>query len=277
MIWKTAWCLAVTTAGGWSAARAQAADSAAAAAVGVYRAAPPAPESTAPVPSDTGGGPSPNPVDTNAPVPLPGDTAAPDPVPRDSVNPAPAAADSAVPAPPSVQEVTPRDSLPPAMGDTSLTSRLDARRGGGLTRREFPDLSAVASGAGGYKLFLELVAEGGAAGILAGDSLVTLLAPTDSAFAELPAADLARLRTDPEFLEAWLSTVVLPGNQGSRELLAAGEARSRSGAVIRFGRQGDGWIHAGPARVVQPDLYARNGILHGIDRVILPDTTSAAP
>jgi uncharacterized surface protein with fasciclin (FAS1) repeats len=166
---------------------------------------------------------------------------------------------------------------PAASGDTSLTARLDARRGGGLARQDFPDLQAVAAGAGSYGIFLDLIARTGAAARLAADSLVTVLAPTDSAFTRLPAADLARLRDDSDFQEAWLEKVVFDGSLGSRELLAAGELQSGGGPVIPFARGPDGWIHAGPARVVQVDLFARNGILHGLDRVILPETTSASP
>ena len=244
MSWRVAWFLVPALPGGWSAAAAQVSDSAAAAAVGVYQA----------------------PVDSDAP---PADTASGDTV--------PAPDEPAPPTPATVQEVTPLDTAPAAADeDTSLTYRLDARRGGGLSRGEFPDLKTVAAGARGYGVFLQLLADSGAA-ILAGDSLVTVLAPTDSAFALLPAAELARLRGDERFREAWLKAVIFPGARDSRELLAAGELRSRSGAAVPFRRGEDGWVHAGPARVVQIDLYARNGILHGVDRVILPETTSAAP
>jgi uncharacterized surface protein with fasciclin (FAS1) repeats len=58
--------------------------------------------------------------------------------------------------------------------------------------------------------------------------------------------------------------------------------RSRGGTVIRMTMGRDSVGRAGDARLVQPNVQARNGILHGVDRVTIPDTaataaTSAAP
>ncbi|HZA92853.1 MAG TPA: fasciclin domain-containing protein, partial [Gemmatimonadales bacterium] len=54
------------------------------------------------------------------------------------------------------------------------------------------------------------------------------------------------------------------------------------GSAIRVTRASDGVLRVGDARLVQPGLIARNGMLHGVDRVTLPDSaraeaTSAAP
>jgi uncharacterized surface protein with fasciclin (FAS1) repeats len=126
-------------------------------------------------------------------------------------------------------------------------------------------------------VFLELADRTKLGDQLTGARLLTLLAPTDSAFAQLSPADLARLRDDSAFREAWLGMMLLEGSLGSRELVGQGKGRSLGGGTIPFSRERDGWIHAGAARILHPDLIARNGTLHGIDRVILPDATSASP
>ncbi len=164
----------------------------------------------------------------------------------------------------------------PGDGDTSLTARMDARRGGGLHRAEFPDLLSTAAMTGGYRTFLKLVGQSTVRRMLADTTPVTLLAPTDSAFARLPESDLVRLRTDPKLRDAWLGTLVFNGSLKSRDLVKARELRSRGGTVVRFS-QSNGVVRAGPARLVQPDLLARNGVLQGVDRVVLPDATSAFP
>lgn len=158
----------------------------------------------------------------------------------------------------------------------SLTARMDVRRGGGLQRTEFPNLWRSADLTGRYHIFLDLADRSTLRTRLTGDTLVTVLAPTDRAFARLSAGELARLRGDTVLLDAWLESLMLDGSLGSGELVEAGTLTSRGGALIRFSRA-DGVIHAGPARLVQPDLVARNGTLHGVDRVVLPEIISASP
>lgn len=176
-----------------------------------------------------------------------------------------------------VEEGPPAEMEGPATEDTSLTARMDVRRGGGLQRTWFTDLWTAASLSGHYRTFLELLERSALRRPLATDSILTLLAPTDSAFGRLPRGTLERLREESAFREAWLDMVLLAGSRSSEELVGAGKVALRGGAVVQFSREDDGAIYAGPARVVQPDVAAANGRLHGVDRVILPDTTSASP
>ena len=164
--------------------------------------------------------------------------------------------------------------------DTSLTARMDVSRGGGLSRAEFPDLRETARLTGRYGVFLELMARSGYAAALTDSAALTVLAPTDSAFARLPAGELARLRGDSTALAAWAASVLVNGDRRLVDLLGAGEATSAGGATVRVERGDDGTPRVGEARLVQPDLVARNGRLHGVDRVLLPrvdSATSAAP
>ena len=172
--------------------------------------------------------------------------------------------------------------LEEAADDTSLTARMDVWRGGGLRREEFPNLGESAALTGRYTVFLDLLRRTGWSGALADTAKVTLLAPTDSAFAALPPELLDTLRSDSAARARWAGGVLLEGDHPVSALLEAGMAETIGGTAIRVTRAPDGAVRVGDARLVQPDVAARNGMLHGTDRVALPDTaraeaTSAVP
>ncbi|MBA3258113.1 MAG: fasciclin domain-containing protein [Gemmatimonadales bacterium] len=288
MSWRVAWCVTVATLGVCSVARAQVLDSSAAAAVGVYRPAQPPPGAV------TGRDTSATVRDTTA---APRTTAAPDTAgtPSDTTS-RPRVQESADsvqnPGGPGSRDTSQPDTTGaggaggdtisidpdlPVAEDTSLTARMDVRRGGGLRRFEFPDLRSTATSTGRYTVFLSLIDRSNLRDRLTGDSALTVLAPTDSAFTRLPASDFARLNNDSTVRQRWLETVLLDGSLGTRDLLQAGEVPSRNGVPIPFSQEIGGPVHAGRARLVQPDLIARNGTLHGVDLVVLPGPTSATP
>ena len=97
--------------------------------------------------------------------------------------------------------------------------------------------------------------------LLTGSTAVTILAPTDSAFAKLPQADLDRLRNNSSARDAWLGTLIFNGNLKSRGPRQGNrQARSRGGNLVHFAySSSDRMVRAGQARLVQPDLVARNG------------------
>ena len=254
---------------GWALApRLRAQEPTPAEAYGIYRAADSGAADTAPATAA--------PADTAPATTAPADTA-----PADS-GPAPGAsaaaraleaAGAAVPTP--VADTIRLERVEETADDTSLTARMDVWRGGGLRREEFPDLRESAALTGRYTVFLGLIGwdQWGAA---PGDTArVTVLAPTDSAFAALPAAALDRLRSDSATRARWAESVVLEGDWPVSALLEAGEVETVAGTAIRVTRGADGRARTGEARVVQPDVTARNGMLHGVDRVTVPDSTAA--
>src|SRR6185295_9012829 len=129
---------------------------------------------------------------------------------------------------------------------------------------------------GSYRTFIALVDGSPLRRLLTGSTAVTMLAPNDSAFAKLPADELARLRNNASARDAWLGTLIFNGDLKSADLAKAGNVRSRGGTVVHFS-SGEGGIRAGQALLVQPNLVARNGVLHGIDRVTVTSATSATP
>jgi uncharacterized surface protein with fasciclin (FAS1) repeats len=157
--------------------------------------------------------------------------------------------------------------------DTSLTARMDVWRGGGLRREEFPDLRESAALSGRYTVFLDLIGRDPAGAALGDTARVTVLAPTDSAFAALPPGSVEWLRADSAARSRWAGGLLLAGDRPVGALLEAGEVETLGGAAIRVTRGADEVARAGDARVIQPDVTARNGMLHGVDRVTLPDST----
>ncbi len=278
MNWRAVWCALLTLACAAGTASAQEVDSAAAA-VGVYRPV---------LPTDTMRPPG-LPADSLVSDTLTGDTLPPDTLRPDTLA-ARSAADSLADTTrrDTATGLVPADSSPGAKknalqaaderaaDDTSLTARMDASRGGGLRRQDFPDLMNTAKMTGNYGTFMGLVDRSTLRRLLTGSTAMTILAPTDSAFAKLPQPDLERLRNNAAARDAWLGTLIYNGDLRSADLVKATGARSRAGSLVHFSSR-DGQVRAGRARLVQPDLIARNGILHGIDRVTLNGATSASP
>ncbi len=105
----------------------------------------------------------------------------------------------------------------------------------------------------------------------------TLFAPTDEAFESLPDGVLDELLAPQgrSALIAVLAGHVVPGRLFRGELPGAKSARSLSSSTIDLAVR-DGRISASGAQIVQADLQAANGVIHLIDRVLLPETPTAA-
>ena len=114
----------------------------------------------------------------------------------------------------------------------------------------------------------KLLADAGLTETLGGTGPYTLLAPSDEAFKALPAKTLAELSGNKDLLKAALSFHVLPG-----KLMAAdvknGNVKSVQGANVALARAGS-FVTADDAVVTQADLGATNGVVHIIDKVLLP-------
>ncbi len=103
--------------------------------------------------------------------------------------------------------------------------------------------------------------------MLAVEGPITLFAPLDEAFAELPGFALAWLQDSPAMLTELLLQHVVEGAWGSADLAAM----ERVGALdISAGEAG---LMVNDAALVAADTRAGNGLLHTIDRVLLPEQT----
>lgn len=115
-----------------------------------------------------------------------------------------------------------------------------------------------------------LVTAAGLADTLRGPGPYTVFAPTDEAFKAVPAATLAALGADKERLKAVLNYHVLPGKLLSADI-KNGPAKTAQGASLALAKSG-GFVTVEDAVVTTADVPASNGVVHLIDRVLIPPT-----
>jgi uncharacterized surface protein with fasciclin (FAS1) repeats len=128
--------------------------------------------------------------------------------------------------------------------------------------------------------FGTLVAAAKAAGLvdaLTGDGPLTVFAPTDEAFAKLPAGTVETL-LKPENKDQLASILlfhVVSGRVYSDQAATLSSAPSLEGSSLRFAFRGEGLTVQG-ANIVAADVEASNGVIHVIDQVMLPPKREAA-
>ncbi len=133
------------------------------------------------------------------------------------------------------------------------------------------NIVSTAQSAGSFGTLLAAAEAAGLAGPLAGDGPFTVFAPTDDAFAALPKGTVESL-LKPENkakLAAILKYHVVPGRVYSSDALSAQSAETLQGQRVRVVLK-DGQLRVNNANIIANDIEASNGVIHVIDRVILP-------
>ncbi len=122
--------------------------------------------------------------------------------------------------------------------------------------------------AGTFQTLLTAVDAAGLGDTLAGEGPFTVFAPTDEAFAALPADTVSGLLADPPALARVLTYHVLPGRITSTQITQDSEQTTVEGGVLHIAVNGA--VTVNDATVIQPDVEAGNGVIHVIDRVLIP-------
>jgi len=130
------------------------------------------------------------------------------------------------------------------------------------------DIVDTAIEAGSFTTLVAAVEAAGLVDVLKGDGPFTVFAPTDDAFAALPEGTVEGLLADPEALAAILTYHVVAGKVMSGDLSDGMMAATVNGAEITIGTM-DG-VTVNDANVTAADIEASNGVIHVIDKVILP-------
>jgi uncharacterized surface protein with fasciclin (FAS1) repeats len=122
--------------------------------------------------------------------------------------------------------------------------------------------------------FQTLAAALGAAGLvetLKGPGPFTVFAPTDAAFAKLPAGTVEDLLKpeNKDRLTAILTYHVVPGEVMAADVVKMSEAETVNGKTVNIAVEG-GTVMINDAKVAAADIQASNGVIHVIDAVILP-------
>jgi uncharacterized surface protein with fasciclin (FAS1) repeats len=139
------------------------------------------------------------------------------------------------------------------------------------------NIVATAVAAGQFKTLATALQAADLVSALEGPGPFTVFAPTDSAFAKLPAGTLDALLKDKAKLTAILTYHVVPGIVTAKDLASQADAQSYvnlktlNGAMLRVHLAGPA-VHVGSdmANVTAADVKASNGVIHIIDAVVLP-------
>lgn len=113
-----------------------------------------------------------------------------------------------------------------------------------------------------------LISEAGLADTLRGAGPFTLFAPSDEAFKAVPAATLTQWSNDKALLRSVLSYHVVPGRLMSADI-KNGPLKTLQGANIVLSKSGT-FVTVEDAVVQSADVPATNGVVHIIDRVLMP-------
>ncbi len=135
----------------------------------------------------------------------------------------------------------------------------------------------VATEAGSFKTLIAAVEAAGLADTLQGAGPFTVFAPTDAAFAKLPAGTLDGLLANKAELASILTYHVVSGRVMAADLLKTNGATPATvnGQTLDVVVAG-GKVTVNDANVVTADVAASNGVIHVVDAVLLP-TAAAAP
>jgi uncharacterized surface protein with fasciclin (FAS1) repeats len=134
----------------------------------------------------------------------------------------------------------------------------------------------TASAAGNFSTLIAAAKAAGLAGALTGKDELTVFAPTDEAFAKLPAGTVESL-LKPENKQQLVDILkyhVVAGRVYSDAALGAGSARTLEGSPVSIVADSNG-ARVNKANLVSTDLDASNGVIHVIDSVLMPPAKAA--
>jgi uncharacterized surface protein with fasciclin (FAS1) repeats len=127
----------------------------------------------------------------------------------------------------------------------------------------------TAVAAGSFKTLASLLKKAGLVGTLQGKGPFTVFAPTDAAFAKLPKATLAALGKDRAKLRSVLLYHVVKGNVPAAKVVTLRSAKTLNGKAVSI-RVNGGKVSVGGARVTTADVTASNGVIHVVNKVLIP-------
>ncbi len=135
------------------------------------------------------------------------------------------------------------------------------------------DIVDTAVGAGSFKTLVAAVKAAGLVETLKSDGPFTVLAPTDEAFAKLPAGTVEELLKpeNKEKLVAILTYHVIPAKAMAADVvkLAGKSVKTVQGSTVQISVV-NGAVMVNKAKVIKTDIPCTNGVIHVIDTVILP-------
>lgn len=127
----------------------------------------------------------------------------------------------------------------------------------------------TAAAAPQFSTLVSLVERAGLAEALSGKRKLTVFAPTNAAFDKVPKETLNALLEDKALLRKVLLYHVVAGKLPAKQVVKRDGAKTLNGARVIFEVKGMN-AYVNDARVIDPDIRASNGIVHAINRVLIP-------
>lgn len=128
----------------------------------------------------------------------------------------------------------------------------------------------TAASAPQFSTLVSLVERAELADALSGDQKLTVFAPTNAAFKKVPKKTLNALLADDDLLRKVLLYHVVEGKLPAKKVVQRSSARTLEGAKIRFAVRGKNVFVNNNSKVVATDIKATNGVIHAINRVLIP-------
>ena len=131
------------------------------------------------------------------------------------------------------------------------------------------DIVDTAVGAGQFNTLAKALTAAGLVDTLKGPGPFTVFAPTDAAFAKIPADKLNALLADKAALTKVLTYHVVPGKVVAADV-KSGRVNTVQGQALTINASSAG-VSVNNAKVIKTDVMATNGVIHVIDSVVLPN------
>ena len=132
------------------------------------------------------------------------------------------------------------------------------------------DIVQTAKAAGDFKTLIKLVKAAGLAKTLSGNTKYTVFAPTDAAFAKVPKKTLKALGKNKAALKQVLLYHVVKGAVPAKKVVKLKSAKTVEGSKVRITvRKGNVYLNR-TTKVTAVDVRASNGIIHVINKVLIP-------
>ena len=131
------------------------------------------------------------------------------------------------------------------------------------------DIVATATAAGKFTTLTMLLKRAGLVSALKQPGPYTVFAPTDAAFKKVPKKTLKALLANKAKLKAVLLYHVVSGKVTAADVVKLRSAKTLNGKNVRI-RVSAGNVFVNTAKVVKPDVMATNGVIHVVNRVLIP-------
>ena len=130
-------------------------------------------------------------------------------------------------------------------------------------------IAQIAGGSNQFDTLTSLLGTAGLVETLDGKGKFTVFAPTDAAFAKVPKSTLDALAADTDQLKAVLLYHVASGRLTAKKVVRRSSIKTLNGASVKVRVTKKG-VRVNDAKVVKTDIKASNGVVHVINKVLLP-------